>query len=83
MGGTMKLINRSWRIAGIVESGKLNRVFMDLHKLQDLTGNTGKVNQIYLKVDEAKNIPGVVAALKEKLVDYPIYSMEEFTSLLT
>ena len=83
VGGTMKLINRSWRIAGIVESGKLNRVFMDLHKLQDLTGNTGKVNQIYLKVDEAKNIPGVVAALKEKLVDYPIYSMEEFTSLLT
>ncbi|MEO7651017.1 MAG: ABC transporter permease, partial [Bryobacteraceae bacterium] len=83
VGGTMNLLNRPWRIAGIVESGKLNRVFMDIRKLQDLTGNTGKVNQIYLKVDDPKNTPAVVEALKQKLVDYPIYSMEEFTSLLT
>jgi putative ABC transport system permease protein len=82
-GGTLRILNRPWRVSGVVETGKLNRVFIELRKLQDLTGNTGKVNQIYLTVDDRKNIPAVVESLKAKLVDYPIYSMEDFTSLMT
>lgn len=82
-GDTIELLNRNWRVAGIFEQGKLARVILPLHVLQDLTGNTGKISQIYLAVDQPANAPGVIASLRAKLADYQIYSMEEFTSLLS
>ncbi len=51
--------------------------------LQDLTGNTGKLSQMFIKADKPANIPAVLAELKELLPDYNIYTMEEFTSLFT
>ena len=54
-----------------------------MRTLQDLTGNTGKVSQIFVKVDKPANIPDVLAELKAMLPAYNIYTMEEFTSLLT
>ena len=74
---------QKWRVSGVVKPGKLNRVFVDLRKLQDLTGNSGKVNLVYVKVDEARNIGVVIDDLKSKLESYPIYSMDEFTSLIS
>lgn len=84
-GGTVKLLNRDWTVAGVVESGKMNRVFMPVDVLQDLTGNTGKYSVIYLKVKDPKKVDEVVAALKANpaLKEFPIYSMEEFTSLIS
>ena len=35
-----------------------------MRTLQDLTGNTGKVSQIFVKVDKPANIPVVMAELK-------------------
>jgi putative ABC transport system permease protein len=75
--------DRKWRVSGIVKPGKLNRVFIDLRQVQELTGNTGMVNAIYVKVDNPSNIPSVIAELKKKLQDYPIFSMEEYTSLIS
>ena len=84
VGGTLKLINHDWRVCGIVEPGKLNRVFFDLRRLQELTSNSGKVNTIYAKLDDPKNAGAVIDDLKKKLGDdYPIYSMDEFTSEFT
>jgi putative ABC transport system permease protein len=82
-GDTIELLNRKWRVSGIVKPGKLNRVFFDLRRLQDLTSNTGQVNLIYAKVDDPKNIPDTIAALKILLEGYQIYSMDEFTALFT
>jgi putative ABC transport system permease protein len=73
----------SWRVAGIVESGKLSRMFAQLRELQDLFSATGKVSVIYVKVDTPANIPVVIDSLKKKLEDYKIYSVEEFTSLIS
>jgi putative ABC transport system permease protein len=83
VGSTIKLMNRQWRVAGIVEAGKLARIMIPIDRLQDLTGNTGKVTQIFLKLDDPKNTSAVIAALKAQLNDYPIYSIEEFTSLFS
>jgi putative ABC transport system permease protein len=80
-GDTVNLLNRDWRVAGVVEGGKLSHLIMDKRELQELTGNTGKISQVFLKVDDPANIPGVIARLKQLLPEYPIYSMEEFTSL--
>ncbi len=84
-GKPVMLMNREWNVAGVVESGKMSRIFMPLDVLQELTANTGKYSQIYLRVDNPKHIDDVVAHLKAlpSMKDYPIYSMKEFTSLIS
>ncbi len=82
-GDKVRLMNRGWRVSGVVEPGKLARLIVPLKTLQDLTGNTGKLTQVYLKLDDPKRTEDVIAALKEKLPDYQIYSIEEFTSLFS
>jgi putative ABC transport system permease protein len=80
-GDSIELLNRTWRVSGVFKPGKLNRVFMDRRRLQELTSNTGKVNLIYVKVDNAANVDTAVAGLKRLLEGYQIYSMAEFTAL--
>jgi putative ABC transport system permease protein len=77
------LLNHPWRVSGVVEPGKLTHVAVPIRTLQDLTGNTGKVSQMFIKTDKPANIPTVMAELKQLLPDYNIYTMEEFTSLFT
>jgi putative ABC transport system permease protein len=81
VGSTMKLMNRDWRVCGIVEPGKLARLVIPRATLQDLAGATGKLSQIFLKLDNPANTSLVIAALKEKLPDYQMYSIVELTSL--
>ena len=49
-GKPVMLMNREWNVAGVVESGKMSRIFMPIVVLQELTANTGKYSQIYLRV---------------------------------
>ena len=81
VGSTVNLMNRDWRVCGIVEPGKLARIVIPRSTLQDLAGATGKLSQIFLKLDSPANTQPVIAALKEKLPDYQMYSIEELTSL--
>ncbi|MGH9722652.1 MAG: ABC transporter permease, partial [Bryobacteraceae bacterium] len=62
--------------------GKLNRLFVEIGVLQGLTSSEGKVSQIYVKLDDPANVDPVKESLQQKLEDYPIYSMEEFMTLL-
>ena len=82
-GSTVRLLNRDWRVCGIVEPGKLARIVIPRPTLQDLAGATNKLSQIFLKLDDPANTNLVIAALKNKLKDYQIYSIEELTSLLS
>lgn len=82
-GDTVNLLNRNWHVAGVVEPGKLAHIVLPLNVLQDLTGNSNKVSQVFLKVDKPADINAVIEALKQKMPDYSIYSMAEFTSLIT
>jgi putative ABC transport system permease protein len=82
-GSTITLMNRTWRVSGIFEQGKLARLVVPLAVLQDLTGNTGKLSQIFVKVDEPSNVGPVIADLKASLKDYQIYSIEEFVSMIS
>ncbi len=77
------VLNHHWQVSGVAEGGKLARLAVPIATLQYLTGNTRKVSQIFVKVDKPANIPAVVAELKKLLDGYNIYTMEEFTSLLT
>ena len=83
VGSTIVLANHSWRVSGIFESGKLSHICARLNVLQALTGNPGRLSQIYLKVDDPARVQGIVEQLRGRMPGYLIYTMEEFTSLLT
>jgi putative ABC transport system permease protein len=82
-GDTFKDLNRPWHVAGIMEPGMLARLFVQLNVLQDLTSNPAKLTMLYVKLDDPARTDQVVADLKTKLKDYQIYSMEEFTTLIS
>jgi len=83
VGDTIEFLNRGWRVSGVVESGMLSRVIVPLHVLQSLTANSGKVSILYIKLDNPANTRHVMASLKAKLSDYPIYSMDDLVAALT
>jgi putative ABC transport system permease protein len=83
VGDHVKLVNHQWRVSGIYEEGKLAHIIVRLGVLQDITGNPHKLSQIYLKLDNPKYGNEVVDSLKKELPGYAIFTMEEFTSLLT
>jgi putative ABC transport system permease protein len=83
VGDRINLINHDWKIAGIFESGKLARVCVKLKVLQDVTGNPGRLSSIFIKVDDPGKAQAVVDALRAKYPGYQIYTMEEFTSMLS
>lgn len=80
VGDTLNLINHDWHVAGIIGSGKLARLVVDIGRLQELTGNEERISQIFLRVEPGADIQVLIAELKEKLPNYPIYSMEEVVS---
>ncbi|HEY1338442.1 MAG TPA: ABC transporter permease [Bryobacteraceae bacterium] len=83
VGDTVTVMNRPWRLAGIIEGGQLSHIFVPIGTLQDLDGVSGKLSQIYLKLDDPKYIDAVLQELKKELPNYTIWSVEEWTSLLS
>lgn len=83
VGSTIQLMNHTWRVSGVFESGKLARVCARLEVLQALTSSPRKLSQIYLKVDDPPHAQSVVNDLRDKMPGYFIYTMDEFASLLT
>jgi len=86
-GHKVKMLNREWRISGIMERGKLAHIVVPLATLQEQTGNQGKISQIYLKLDDPANTDAVVKDLKSRaeLEGYEgsIFALAEYMSLLT
>jgi putative ABC transport system permease protein len=83
LGDSLKNTGHAWHVSGIYEPGMLARLVVPLSTLQDLTANTGKVSNVYVKVDNAANIPFVISALSDRLKKYKVYSMEDYTSLFS
>lgn len=82
-GDRLRLMNHDWRIAGVFESGKMARICVRLPVLQRLTGNPHHLSQIFVKADRPADVPEVLGELRGRMPGYPIYTMEEFTSLLS
>jgi putative ABC transport system permease protein len=82
-GDTIEVMNLKWRVSGIVEPGKMSRMFVELRHLQDLAANTARLSTIYVKLKDPAETNAVKAALKKELEGYPIYSMQDLISLVT
>jgi len=81
LGQTYNLINHDWRVAGVIEPGKLARLVVHMRTLQELDAATGMVGQIYVKVDDPANIDHVVDQLHSLLKKNPINTMAEYTAM--
>ncbi len=77
------LANREWRICGIVEAGKLGRLFVPMKTLQELTGNTNKLSQVFIKLDDPAKTREVIDSMKKDLEGYSIVSLEEMVSMFS
>ncbi len=84
-GDSIEVLNTKWRVAGVVQSGKLSRMFAQISVLQDLFANAGKITNAYIKLDDPKYTQQAIRNLKAQtaFADFPIYSMEEFVSLIS
>ncbi len=51
-GDTVKLLNQDWHLSGVIQGGMLARFVVRLDTLQQVTGNIGRLNQIYVKLDD-------------------------------
>lgn len=83
VGDEYTFLNRKWHVCGIVQPGKLARIFVPLKILQDLSANTGKLTMIYVKLDDPANLQEAMKAIRAALPDYQIYSIAEYVSLIS
>jgi len=77
------ILNRSWRVAGVVESGKLSRVFVRLDVLKDLMSKSDKLTAIYVKAADPAKLDELVVAMREKMPENKVITVEEFVSLVS
>ena len=85
VGDTITILNHSFRICGIVESGKGGRRLVPIETLGELTGSDGKASVIYLKSDNPANEDAIrqeIAATRG-LENYNVQTMDDLISLYT
>ena len=85
VGGSMEVLNHTFRVAGIVENGRGARKFLPLAALQDLIGAKDKASVFYVKLDDPANADEVVKAVKSQpgMEKYSVQSTEEYLSMMT
>ncbi len=72
-----------WHVCGVVESGKLSHMFAQMNVVQDKYSAPDKVSMVYVKLDNPANTDSVIAALNGVLMDYKVFSVDQFVSLIS
>lgn len=85
VGQTVEILNKKFRISGIVERGKGARKFVPIDTLQDLIGAKDKATVFYLKLDDPANADAVVDEIKNVpgLERYSANSMASYLAMMT
>ena len=84
-GSTVKLLNKDFRVSGVVENGRGGRRFIPITTMQDLIGAEGKASIFYVKLDDPAMADTVAQQIKHipGMQDYSVMSMREFLSQMT
>ena len=81
VGSDVSLMNRNFRVSGIVVHGKGARFFVSMETAQEIAGAEKRVSMIYVR--STGNTEAVRAELIRLLPGYRIRSMAEYMSLMT
>jgi putative ABC transport system permease protein len=85
VGETIEILKHSFRICGVVESGKGARKLIPIETMGALTGSDGRTSVIYLKSDSVASQEAIrheIAATRG-LEGYNVQTMDELISLYT
>src|SRR3984957_7928036 len=81
VGGNVTLMNKTFRLSGIVEHGKGARFFVPLATAQEIAGAEKRISMIYVRSE------GDTDALRDDMVkrvpNFRVRSMSEYLSLMT
>src|SRR5215469_6742933 len=85
VGDSLKILNHTFRVSGIVEHGKGARKFLPIATLQDIIGAEGKASIFYVKLDDPNHAEAVVHEIKSipGMEQYGVHSLKEYLSLMT
>jgi len=80
VGQTVRMVNQDWHVVGIIRSGKLARIAVQLSVLQHLDSADGMVSQIYLKLDDPANSDAVIQYIEEH-TSLKVNTMDEIVAM--
>ena len=83
VGGTFRVLDHDFHVAGIVEHGKGARLFVPLQTLQDLTGSRDKASIFFVKLTRADHTQTVMDQMRQIFPRYEIRPLKDFLSLMT
>ena len=83
VGGTFRLLDHDFNVAGIVEHGKGARIFVPLPTLQGLSGSRDRASLFFLKCTRPDHTPNVMAQMRALLPGYEIRPLKDFVSQMT
>lgn len=84
VGQQVKLINHMWHVTGIVSGGALARLIVSLPRLQELTGNGGRISEVLVKLDNPALTNQMVGYFNQKLEHHiTAISVADFASQLS
>ncbi len=85
LGDTITVMNRPFRICGIVEHGKGARKLIPIDTMGGLIGSPGKASIFYIKADNPANDRTIAEEIHSTpgLADFPVQTMEEWLSEMT
>ncbi len=85
VGDSISILNRPFRICGIVESGKGGRKLVPIDTLAGLMGSEGKASNIYLKADDPANDAVIINEIHSTrgLENYKVLTMTDLIALYT
>jgi putative ABC transport system permease protein len=83
VGGTYTVLNHDWHVAGIVEHGKLARLFVPITTLQELVGARDKASVFFLKCTRPEHTDDVAEEIRAVLPGYTVRPLKNFLSVMT
>jgi putative ABC transport system permease protein len=82
VGDSVELLQHSFKVSGIVENGKLTRVFMALKELQEINSTPGMTSLFFIKLKDATDIDGSIKKLKASYPGYELRNVPEYARLM-
>ncbi len=81
VGDSIELMSREFEVVGIMETGKMSRVFIPPETMSDLQGWQGRVSQVYIKLDDSTKARELIEDLRALLPNRSVISVEDFLAL--
>ncbi len=85
VGDTIDVLNKPFRICGVVPHGMGGRKFIPMSTMQNMLGSEGKVSAFYLKLANPADSAQVTSAIKSTpgMEQYSVRSMQEYLTMMT